>query len=67
MNSDAMDKTVVYEGISQTAAVTETIGLTEANSYDIDLGLVENKKFDLKLDKSITNITVTDSRGTNVH
>ena len=62
------EKKMAYdEGISQTAAGTETIGLTEANSYEIDLGLVENKKFDLKLDKSITIITVTDSRGTNVH
>lgn len=67
MNSDAMDKTVVYEGQTVTAAVTEEIKLTENNRYDIDLGLVENKKFDLKLDKTVTNITVTDSRGTTVH
>ncbi len=66
-NSDAMDKNVVYEGTEQTAAVTETITLTEDNAYDVDLGLVENKKFDMKLDKTVTNITVTNEAGTNTH
>ena len=63
-NSDAMDKEVVYEGETKRAAVTEEIILTSSNAYNIDLGLVEDKKFDLSLDKIVKNITVNNDSGT---
>ena len=63
-NSDAIDSDVVYEGETRRAGVTEEIILTSANAYNIDLGLIEDKKFDLKLDKLVKNITVNNQRGT---
>ena len=51
-NSDAIDKTVNYEGKDQIAAVTEEIVLSDTNKFNIDLGIVEDAKFDLKLDKN---------------
>lgn len=66
-NSDAIDKTVIYEDKTQIGAVTETIILAEENKYDIDLGLIENPKFDLKLDKIVAKITVNNSKDTTTH
>lgn len=63
-NSDAIDKDVVYEGETRRAAVTEEVILTSADLYNIDLGLVEDKKFDLRLDKIVKNITVNNQNGT---
>lgn len=63
-NSDAIDSDVVYEGETRRAGVTEEIILTSANAYNIDLGLIEDQKFDLRLDKIIKNITVNNQSGT---
>ena len=63
-NSDAMDKDVVYEGETRRAAVTEEVLLTGSDIYNVDLGLIEDKKFDLKLDKIVKNITVNNNSGT---
>lgn len=67
-NSDAIEKDVIlYEEKSRKAGVTDEIVLSTSNVYNVDLGLVEDKKFDLKLDKIITNITVNDKKGTTEH
>lgn len=66
-NSDAIDKNIVYQGVSTIGAVTEEISISEENKYDIDLGLVENQKFDLKLDKVVNSITVNNTKGTEKH
>ena len=63
-NSDAMDKDVVYEGETRRAAVTEEVILTGSDIYNVDLGLIEDKKFDLRLDKIVKNITVNNNSGT---
>ena len=63
-NSDAIDKDVVYEGKTRKAAVTEEVLLTGSDIYNVDLGLIEDKKFDLRLDKIVKNITVNNQRGT---
>ena len=63
-NSDAMDKDVVYEGETRRAGVTEEIVLTGSDLYNIDLGLVEDKKFDLRLDKIVKNLTINNNSGT---
>ncbi len=63
-NSDAMDKDVVYEGETRRAAVTEEVVLTGSDIYNVDLGLIEDKKFDLRLDKIVRNITVNNNSGT---
>ena len=67
LNSDAIDNTIVYEGKTQIGAVTEEIVLGSENQYDIDLGIYENAKFDLKLEKIVSNITVNNSKETTTH
>lgn len=66
-NSDAIDKTVNYEGKDQIAAVTEEIVLADTNKFNIDLGIVEDAKFDLKLDKIVQAITVNNGKNTTEH
>lgn len=66
-NSDAIDKTVNYEGKDQIAAVTEEIVLSDTNKFNIDLGIVEDAKFDLKLDKIVQAITVNNGKNTTEH
>ena len=66
-NSDAIDKTVIYEGKTQIAAVTEEIVVSDSNRYNIDLGIVEDPKFDLKLDKVVKSITVNNTKTTTEH
>ena len=57
-NSDAID---------QIAAVTEEIVLADTNKFNIDLGIVEDAKFDLKLDKIVQAITVNNGKNTTEH
>ena len=66
-NSDAIDKTVNYEGKDQIAAVTEEIVLADKNQFNINLGIVEDAKFDLKLDKVVQAITVNNGKNTKEH
>ena len=66
-NSDAIDKTVIYEGKTQVAAVTEEIIVSDENIYNIDLGIVEDPKFDLSLNKIVESITVNDTKKTTEH
>ena len=66
-NSDAMEKTIQYEGKNQVVAVTEEIVVSDSNRYNIDLGIVANAKFDLKLDKIVETITVNNGKTTTEH
>lgn len=63
-NSDAIDSKVKLDGKDRVAAITEEIVVTNNNIYNIDLGLVENAKFDLSLNKVVSKITVQDSEKT---
>lgn len=67
LNSDAVDSKITLDGVSRVAAITEEVAVTDSNIYNIDLGLVSNPKFDLKLDKTVSKITVQDGTGTNVY
>ena len=62
LNSDAIDKTIVFEGVQRVAGVTEIIKVTTSNIYNMDLGLVENTKFDLRLDKTVRVITTNNGK-----
>lgn len=66
-NSDTVQMNVVYENTKRVAGVSDKLQLLSGNITNIDLGLVEAIKFDLKLDKVISKITVSDAKGTNVH
>lgn len=55
-NSDAILLDIEIEGKKQLVGVSDTLELKDKDINNIDLGLVENQKFDLKLDKVITKI-----------
>ncbi len=63
-NSDAVDSKITLDGQTRVAAITEAVNVVNENIYNIDLGLVLSPKFDLKLDKTISKVTVQDSTGT---
>lgn len=62
-NNDAVTMNVKINDISTPCAATNVIRLI-SNIYNIDLGLVENPKFDLSLTKTISKISVQTSKGT---
>ncbi len=66
-NSDAIDSKIFLDGIETIAAITEQISLSDSNIYNIDLGLIDNPKFDLKLEKMVSKITVQNSTGTKTY
>ena len=66
-NSDAIDSKITINGEERIAGITEEIDVTDSNIYNIDLGLVSNPKFDLRLDKTVTKITVQDGNNTDVY
>lgn len=55
-NSDVINKTVNIDGVEKLVAVTDNISIDNNNYVDIDMGLVENGKFNLSLNKSISKI-----------
>lgn len=67
LNSNAVDKQVEYEGSIIVAGVTEEIILDTKNIFDVNLGIISNKKFDLKLDKIVTNIKINNSKDVTTH
>lgn len=65
-NSDAITMKLDINGEIRNGAVSDAIELNE-NTYNINIGLVVNPKFDLKLDKVISKITVNDKNGSKVY
>ncbi len=65
-NSDAITMKLNINGEIRNGAVSDTIDLNE-NIYNINIGLIVNPKFDLKLDKVISKITVNDKNGSKVY
>ena len=61
-NSDAITKTIGINGDTVTAGLTDIL-IANSNLDNIDIGLIENKKFDLELKKYISKITVQTKDG----
>ena len=57
-NSDFFDTKLDNTNV----AATDTITIENSNSYNIDLGLKEREKFDLRLDKLVNKVTVTNTK-----
>ena len=57
-NSDFIDAKLYDKKV----AATNTITTNNFNTYNIDLGLKQSKQFDLKIDKSVKKITVTNTK-----
>lgn len=63
LNSDA--KETIYEG--NKVAFTDTVEISNSSITNINLGLIKNSIFDLKLDKYINSITVQNNQGTTTY
>ena len=62
-NSDAVTKKVTLNGESMNVGMIEVSDL-ESSVTNMDIGLIENKICDFKLDKYVSKITVTTKEGT---
>ncbi len=65
-NSDVENVTLNMNGKEQKVSATDTIEVNEENVSNIDLGLIEAKKFDLELTKTISKVTISNKEGTTV-
>ena len=59
VNSDAVNMEVVLDGVKTNVGMSDTIKVEDKNIRNIDIGLYGEEKFDLKLDKYISKITLT--------
>lgn len=64
--SNVISKNVIIENKEVVAAITKEIELS-SNKFNIDLGLIEKKVFDLELNKYINRIIVQNSQGTKTY
>ena len=62
-NNDAIEKQAKLEDGIKKIGITNTIKLDSAKT-NVDIGLVENKIFDLELQQYVSKITVTNKKGT---
>lgn len=58
-NSDAIDVNITIDGERRIAGITDILSITNSNIRDIDIGLYTAEKFDLRLDKYVSKITLT--------
>ena len=58
-NSDFINTTMEIRRKEQTVAVSDTIKVTDVNVRNIDIGLIELDKSDMRLDKYISAVTIT--------
>ena len=63
VNSDAIEETITLNGDRVNVGVTDNINLTQ-DEDNIDIGLIDRNGYDLKLDKYISNVSVTTKSGT---
>ena len=63
-NSDVEKGTIKLNGKKQEIYSTDYIEITDGNLTNIDIGLLENKKFDFALTKTISKITISNNAGT---
>lgn len=67
VDSDAIDSKIDIEGKATDVAMTNKISIQDSNIYNINLGLIDNPKFDLKIDKTISRITLQDPTGAKLY
>ena len=62
-NSDVIESNITENGVNKVIAVTNAIRITDSSYANIDMGLVYKNKFDLKIDKYVTKISVQNKDG----
>lgn len=65
-NSDVRMSELSIESSKQEVAATDIVDIDQENISDINIGLIELKDFDLKLDKVVNKIIIQNSAGTTV-
>lgn len=66
-NSDVISKVLKIDGTSQVLGVTDVINIDNIGAMSVDIGLVDKTNFDLKLEKTISSVTIKNDEGTKVH
>lgn len=59
INSDVINVGMEVDGTEITVAVSDTLKITNSNIRNIDIGLIESEKSDMRIDKYVSAITVT--------
>lgn len=59
INSDFINVNMNIDGTERTVAISDTIKIESGNVRNIDIGLYESDKSDLRLDKYVSSITLT--------
>lgn len=67
LNSDAISKEVSIDGITKKVGITDTLRVQDNGLSNIDMGLISNTTFDLRLDKYISKIDVQTTKGNKVY
>lgn len=62
-NNDTLEKDVRMFGEIKKVAMTDIVNLTSSQT-NIDIGLLENKKFDFSINQIIQKVTVSNKKGT---
>lgn len=65
-NSDVRLSELTIENSKQEVSATDIIDIDQENISDVNIGLIELKDFDLKLDKFVNKIIIQNSAGTTV-
>ena len=66
-NSNAILRDLIIDNKEVNVGATDVIKVTDKNIGNINIGLQEAKKFDLKLEKFVSKVTVQNSKGTKVN
>lgn len=64
VTSKAIESKINKDGKISVAGLTDAIVISDSSKANMNIGLVVKPKFDLSLDKSISKITVENSKGT---
>lgn len=64
LNSDVIMKEITMDGKQKRVAMTDNLVIVDDGLANIDMGLVSNRSFNLKLEKYIGQIQVTTQKGT---
>lgn len=59
VNSDAISMRITLNGEQRNAGVTDIISISGENARNVDIGLYTSEKFDLRIDKYISRVTLT--------
>lgn len=67
INSDVYNRYALIEGTLKLVAITDNIKITNSDFQNIDIGLIENAKFDLSLNKEVSKITINNDSGSTTY